>query len=113
MVLQSVVSLFLAFGRRKSGLIIPIVACFMISNGACSLLSSFFQSAYADGLSFENVPPSLVAGKPISLFIKVDPPVLTDENRDKASLQLRLFDPNTNETIQHVTYGVHVIKDFN
>ena len=77
------------------------------------MLSKYpFQNAYADGLSFESLPPSLVAGRPISLFIKIDPQILNPESAGNASLQLRLFDSSNNETIKHVTYGVHVIKDY-
>jgi len=77
-----------------------------------SILDLLFRSASADGLSFENVPPSVIAGRPISLFVKVDPQILTAESRGNASLDLRLFDPTNNQTIPHVTYFVHAIKDY-
>ena len=106
-------------------MILPIVglekACILfvlmvvLVAGICAfpiLLKSPLQNAHADGLSFESLPPSMIAGRPISLFIKIDPQILNPESAGNASLQLRIFDSSNNETIQHVTYGVHVIKDY-
>src|SRR3989442_5328042 len=83
--------------------------------GICAfpiLLKSPLQNAHADGLSFESLPPSMIAGRPISLFIKLDPQILNPEIAGNASLQLRLFDSSNNETIQHLTYCVHGISDY-
>src|SRR5690242_20257573 len=62
------------------------------------------QKAYADGLTQENLPPATVGSRKASLFVKVNPPILTTDNKQSAYLQLRLFDANNNQTIQHVTY---------
>jgi len=66
--------------------------------GICAfpiLLKSPLQNAHADGLSFESLPPSMIAGRPISLFIKIDPQILNPESAGNTSLQLRLFDSLT------------------
>lgn len=68
------------------------------------------RKAYADGLTQENLPPATVGSRKASLFVKVNPPILTTDNRQSAYLQLRLFDANNNETIQHVTYQITVTK---
>ena len=68
------------------------------------------QKAYADGLTQENLPPATVGSRKASLFVKVNPPILTTDNKQSAYLQLRLFDANNNQTIQHVTYQITVTK---
>ena len=68
------------------------------------------QKVYADGLTQENLPPATVGNRKASLFVKVSPPILTTDTRGNTYLQLRLFDANTNETIQHVTYDISVTK---
>ena len=67
-----------------------------------------FQKAYADGLTQENLPPASVGNRKASLFVKVNPPILTTDNRQNAYMQFRLFDANNNQTIQHVTYEITV-----
>ena len=100
------------FGHEKiSRILVFTVLLVTGSNTSYYLANPFIQSAYADGLSFESLPPYVIAGTPISLFIKVEPQILTTENQGNESLQLRLFDPSSNETITHVTYSVHVLKD--
>src|SRR5918912_3669768 len=68
----------------------------------------FNQKAYADGLTQENLPPASVGNRKASLFVKVNPPILTSDNRQDAYMQFRLFDANNNKTIQHVTYQITV-----
>jgi hypothetical protein len=70
----------------------------------------FNQKAYADGLTQENLPPATVGNRKASLFVKVSPPILTTDTKGNTYLQMRLFDANTNETIQHVTYDITVTK---
>ena len=70
----------------------------------------FNQKAYADGLTQENLPPASVGNRQASLFVKVNPPFLTTDNRQDAYMQFRLFDANNNQTIQHVTYEITVTK---
>ena len=104
--------ILLRFGQEKTGMILVLTVLLATgSNASYYLVNPSIQSAYGDGLSFESLPPSVVAGRPISLFIKVEPQILTNEDRGNESLQLRLFDSSNNETIPHVTYSVHVLKD--
>jgi hypothetical protein len=70
----------------------------------------FNQKAYADGLTQENLPPASVGNRKASLFVKVNPPILTSDNRQDAYMQFRLFDANNNKTIQHVTYQITVTR---
>ncbi|HJT47731.1 MAG TPA: hypothetical protein VJ729_06075, partial [Nitrososphaeraceae archaeon] len=49
-----------------------------------------FRRAYADGLTQENLPPASVGNRKASLFIKVNPPILTTDNRQDAYMQFRL-----------------------
>src|ERR671923_1591389 len=71
---------------------------------------NFSQKAYADGLTQENLPPASVGNRKASLFVKVNPPILTTDNRQNAYMQFRLFDANNNQTIQHVTYEISVTR---
>ena len=71
---------------------------------------NIFQKVYADGLTQENLPPASVGNRKASLFVKVNPPILTTDNRQDAYMQFRLFDANNNKTIQHVTYQITVNK---
>ena len=78
---------------------------------------SFNQKAYADGLSQENLPPASIGNRQASLYIKVNPPVLTTAAQaayttgaQNAYMQFRLFDANNNQTIQHVTYQITVTR---
>jgi len=71
---------------------------------------SFNQRAYADGLSQENLPPATIGNRHASLYLKVNPPVLTTAAAQNAYMQFRLFDANNNQTIQHVTYQITVTR---
>jgi hypothetical protein len=68
------------------------------------------QKAYADGLTQENLPPATIGNRKASLFVKVSPPILTTDTKGNTYIQLRLFDANNNQTIQHVTYDITVTK---
>ena len=72
----------------------------------------FYQKAYADGLTQENLPPATVGNRQASLFVKVSPPILvsTSTNKQDTYMQFRLFDANNNQTIQHVTYDISVFR---
>jgi hypothetical protein len=83
----------------------------ILSLGAIGLFFlryEFDHKAYADGLSVENLPPASVAGRQLSLFVKVNPPILTTAGGNNAYLQFRLIDASNNQTIQHVTYQITV-----
>ncbi len=71
------------------------------------------QSAYAEGLTQENLPPASLGDREGSLFIKISPPIYTTETKEDAFMQFRLFDANTNETIEFVTYDITVTKGAN
>lgn len=71
------------------------------------------QKAYADGLTQENLPPASLGDREGSLFVKINPPIYTTETEGDAFMQFRLFDANTNETVQHVTYDITVSKGAN
>jgi hypothetical protein len=75
------------------------------------------QKAYGDGLSQENLPPASIGNRHASLYLKVNPPVLTAaaqaayaSGAQNAYMQFRLFDANNNQTIQHVTYQITVTR---
>jgi hypothetical protein len=68
----------------------------------------FNQKTYADGLTSENLPPVSIGNRQISLYLKVNPPILTPAAAHNAFMQFRLFDPSNNQTIQHVTYKIDV-----
>ena len=79
-------------------LITPVEYCFLN------------QKAYADGLSVENLPPASVGNRQMSLYLKVNPPILTTAASHSAYMQFRLFDASNNQTIQHVTYLITVTR---
>src|ERR687883_1177857 len=92
-----------------------LVSCFAMFLVFQLLLSSIgrydiFRKAYADGLTQENLPPASVGNRKASLFVKVNPPILTSDNRQDAYMQFRLFDANNNKTIQHVTYQITITR---
>ncbi len=99
---------------RKNGIqLYPCILALIILMSVYSVMPVKYPivgKAYADGLSFESLPAFLVQGRPLSLFIKIDPIILTPENASSPSLQLRLFDLNNNETIPHVSYLVYATK---
>jgi hypothetical protein len=93
----------------------PTVFAIIILFCSTFIISSIIQygpshKAYADGLSQESLPPSPIGNRELSLFIKINPPVLTTASEKNAYVQLRLFDVANNRTIQHVTYEITVTK---
>jgi hypothetical protein len=99
--------------RRSKGFVSVITALFFVAilSSTTLFVSEYFnQKAYADGLTQENLPPATVGNRKASLFVKVSPPILTTDTKGNTYLQMRLFDANTNETIQHVTYDITVTK---
>ncbi|HXX98710.1 MAG TPA: hypothetical protein VEL11_16550, partial [Candidatus Bathyarchaeia archaeon] len=61
--------------------------------------SFLIQKAYADGLSVENLPPASVGNRQLSLYLKVNPPILTTAASHSAYMQFRLFNAANNQTI--------------
>src|SRR5918911_4088170 len=71
------------------------------------------QSAFADGLTQEQLSASL-GNRKADLLIKMNPPVVTTETLSqgqKPTVEFRLFDSNTNQSFNHVTYYVLLEKD--
>lgn len=68
------------------------------------------QKAFADGLTMENLPPATFGNKQASLFVKINPPILTTDTKQDTYLQFRLFDAKTNETIKFPTLDIAVYK---
>jgi hypothetical protein len=82
----------------------------ILSSFCMSYYPTFLQKAYADGLTAENLPPATVGDRKASLFVKINPPILTTESKQDAFLQFRLFDERNNQTIKHVTYEIAISK---
>ena len=106
--------------KNESVFMLAITGIMLLSGYAIS--SSFhaiypinylLQSAYADGLTQENLPPASLGDREGSLFVKISPPVYTTESQENAFMQFRLFDANTNETVEFVTYDITVTKGAN
>jgi hypothetical protein len=71
------------------------------------------QSAFADGLTQEQLSASL-GNRKADLLIKTNPPVVTTETLSqgqKPTVEFRLFDSNTNQSFNHVTYYIILEKD--
>ena len=68
------------------------------------------KEVFADGLTQENLPPASVGNRNASLFVKINPPILTTESKQDAFLQFRLFDANNNQTIKFTTFYIEVTK---
>jgi hypothetical protein len=69
-----------------------------------------YQQAYADGLFQENLPPAKIGDRQASLFVKINPPILTSDTKQDAYMQFRLFDQRNNETIKFTTFIISVTK---
>src|SRR5262245_56940048 len=85
---------------------IPLIS--HISSSQSSFVMT--QRAYGDGLTAENLPPASIGDREASLFVKINPPILTNESKQDAYLQFRLFNEKNNQTIQHVTYDIAISK---
>jgi hypothetical protein len=68
------------------------------------------QRAYADGLFQENLPPATLGDREASLFVRINPPILTTETQQDAFMQFRLFNVANNETIKFSTFIITVTK---
>lgn len=82
----------------------------LIAAYALYTCGSSIQSAYADGLWAENLPPTTLQGKEAQLFVRINPPVLTSATQQDAFMQFRLFDAKTGETFKWTTYYIEVTK---
>src|SRR5574341_108591 len=77
------------------------------------LFPNMLYPALGDGFTVEDLPPASLGDRKAGLFIQVNPPILTVESVKNASVFLRLYDANTNKTIQHVSYFIKVEKGGN
>ncbi len=66
---------------------------------------------YGDGFAHEVLPPASVGDREASLFIKISPPILTNDTVDDKFLELRLFDAKIGTTIKHTSFFVTVDKN--
>lgn len=95
---------------KASRIIVPL--------GILLLVSGFFEStklaqiAYADGLFQEQLSASL-GGRKADLLIKMNPPVVTTQTisqGQKPTIEFRLFDSTSNQSLKHVTYFITIEK---
>jgi hypothetical protein len=69
--------------------------------------------AHGDGFAAENLPPATVGNTKITLFVKMNPPIITSNTTQEKYLQFRVFDANTNNTLLHDTLLITVTKASN
>jgi hypothetical protein len=97
--------------RRK---IVFIVFNLVITFILITLSPIPMKTAFGDGLFMEELSASF-GNRKADLLIKMTPPVVTtetfQEQDQKAVIQFKLFDSNTNEGIKHVTYFITIEKD--
>ena len=67
--------------------------------------------AHGDGFTQETLPAATVGNRAVSVFIKINPPILTSESNQDRYLSFRWFDANTNQTIQHTTFLLLITKN--
>jgi hypothetical protein len=85
-------------------LVLIVVAFF----AALILFTPVFPSAFAHG---GHQPPAAdFEGKKASLFVKLDPPVVTDISQP-IFISARFFDENSNQNFEEVTYRIFFQKD--
>jgi hypothetical protein len=65
--------------------------------------------AFADGISERTFTASF-DGREAKLLVKVNPPILTSENKQDAFMLFRLYDSNTNQTIKFTTLFLTITK---
>jgi predicted secreted protein with PEFG-CTERM motif len=68
------------------------------------------HQVYGDGFTMENLPPASVGNKQIQVFIKLTPPVITSDTNQDKTMFLRIFDANTNETVQKYSLWIEITK---
>ncbi len=82
---------------------------------ACTLVSVLGQmtlhQVYGDGFTMENLPPASVGNKKIQVFIQLTPPIITSNTNQDKTMFLRIFDANTNETVQKYSLWIEISKD--
>jgi hypothetical protein len=89
---------------------LPLSVLLLIATYLVSAL--LIQIAYADGLFQEQLSASL-QGRKADLLIKMNPPVVTTQTvtqGQKPTIEFRLFDSSTNQSLKHVTYFITIEK---
>jgi hypothetical protein len=71
---------------------------------------SSIPKAFADGLSIEYLPPTLLGGKQTSLYVKMDPPVIPQGTRPNVTVNFSFFEVSSNQTFQNTTYYISIHK---
>jgi predicted secreted protein with PEFG-CTERM motif len=66
---------------------------------------------YGDGFTMENLPPASVGNKKIQVFIQLTPPIITSNTNQDKTMFLRIFDANTNATVQKYSLWIEISKD--
>lgn len=56
-------------------------------------------------------PPVNLGGKQASVFVKLDPPILSGEENEPVFLNVRFYDKEINKNFEQVTYRIWIIKD--
>ncbi len=77
------------------------------------LLTQFcaLTPAFGDGLAMENLPPATFGNRQAALFVKINPPILTQDTVSDTYLQLRLFDDVSKKPVPHTSFFLTVWKD--
>ncbi|WP_415281097.1 hypothetical protein [Candidatus Nitrososphaera sp. FF02] len=85
---------------------------FLIATVAFLLAAQFIVSMLPAAFAHGGMQPPAAdfGGKKASLFVKVDPPVITDVTQP-ILISARFFDENTNENFKEVTYRIFFEKD--
>jgi hypothetical protein len=89
---------------QKQGVFIGFLIFFVFVN------PNFEQPAFSDGLSAESLPPASIGNRQASLFVKINPPILVSGQEQDTYVLFRLYDANTNQTIEHTTYQITITK---
>ncbi|HEV2193738.1 MAG TPA: hypothetical protein VGR54_08995 [Nitrosopumilaceae archaeon] len=89
---------------RISSLVVVFVFLLLI-------VSIIPRQVSGDGFTQETLPPVNVGNRTVSLFVKINPLIITPEINQDRYLKLRWFDANTNQTIQHASFMVEVVKN--
>ena len=92
------------FILRTSSLIFASVLFLLI-------VSIIPKQVFGDGFTQETLPPVNVGNRTVSLFVKINPLIITTESNQDRYLKFRWFDANTNRTIQHTSFLVEVVKN--
>ncbi|HEY6755981.1 MAG TPA: hypothetical protein VI037_01180 [Nitrososphaera sp.] len=67
------------------------------------------SKAFGDGLTMETFTATL-GDRNANLLVQVNPPILTDANRNDAYILFRLYDANNNQTIKYSTFFISIEK---